>query len=527
MKNFLYHVHIFFSRVAKFFSSEKHLHNARFAKPHELESLSSNTLDGLLLGVDHFHRALRVQTTEERRELGNVLVNAPTRGGKGLLAISQILTWPHSIIINDIKGELFRLTAGHRNMFGPVYVFDPDGYGHQYDPLLGRLSNRDLISSATDLLDHTSDQEIIFAQRAIVMLTQLFLAARLEERSLLPSVQQMINLGLLGVATKLEMLSRLHTMQPNLATKFLDVDISHADFKDKFLLSCWGTLKARMELLLADPTVRCFNKPDFTGKGIITSKTPITVYLRWPERDLHALSPLIRLIWKSLIDEMMDTYDDQNGEGCYPVLLLVDEGGRSAIPSLADHATTVNGRGISLWIAIQSLSQLDAVYGRSRAQILRDNMDSQIYYRPCNQETAEYLQKCLGDKSGFAHSENSHNGVEDSRGLSEREVPLMTAQEIKQMRDEEIIGFHRGLPPFQAKRMDWRRFPLLQQRRSIPPPTLSALPALKEQLPDPAQHTPSPVVSWRPEPGLLLWESPSPMANGLRKNTPGGGEGWA
>jgi type IV secretion system protein VirD4 len=360
--------------------------------------------------MDRFHRALRVQTTQKRRELGNVLVDAPTRGGKGLLGISQILTWPHSIIINDIKGDLFKQTAGYRNRLGPLYVFDPDGYGNQYDPLLNRLSNRDLISSATDLLDHVSDQEIIFTQRAIVMLTQLFLAARLERRSLLPFVQEMIGLGLIGVSEKLEMLSRLHNMQPNLATKFLDVDIDNADFKDKFLLSCWGTLKPRMELLLADPTVRCFNKPDFTGKGIITSKTPITVYLRWPERDLHALSPIIRLVWKSLIDEMMDTYDNQNGEDCHPVLLLVDEAGRTAIPSLADHATTVNGRGISLWVAIQSLSQLDAVYGRSRAQILRDNMESQIYYRPCNQETADYLQKCLGNKSGFAHSDHDRSG---------------------------------------------------------------------------------------------------------------------
>ena len=29
----------------------------------------------------------------------------------------------------------------------------------------------------------------------------------------------------------------------------------------------------------------------------------------------------------------------------------------------------------------------------------------------------------------------------------------MTAQAIKQMRDEDIIGFHRRMPPFRAKRM--------------------------------------------------------------------------
>ncbi len=92
------------------------------------------------------------------------------------------------------------------------------------------------------------------------------------------------------------------------------------------------------------------------------SDTPVSVYLRWPERDLLALSPLVRLLWGSLIDELITTYDRLEGKHCHPVLLLIDEAGRTAIPSLADHATTVVGRGVSLWIAIQSLSQLEAVF---------------------------------------------------------------------------------------------------------------------------------------------------------------------
>src|SRR5207244_4986792 len=133
------------------------------------------------------------------------------------------------------------------------------------------------------------------------------------------------------------------------------------------------------------------------------SETPVSVYLRWPERDLLALSPLVRLVWGSLIDELITTYDASQGSTCHSVLLLIDEAGRTAIPSLADHATTVVGRGISLCISMQSLSQLDAVYGKTRATVLRDNMESQIYYRPSNQETADYLEHCLGRKSAYAH----------------------------------------------------------------------------------------------------------------------------
>jgi type IV secretory pathway TraG/TraD family ATPase VirD4 len=101
------------------------------------------------------------------------------------------------------------------------------------------------------------------------------------------------------------------------------------------------------------------------------------------------------------------------------------------------------------------------VYGRARAQVLRDNVENQLYYRPANQETAEYLERCLGRKSGFATSHSTHDGVETGEGHSEQGVPLLTAQEIKQLGDEDVIGFHRRLPPFQAKRMDWRRFSAL------------------------------------------------------------------
>jgi type IV secretory pathway TraG/TraD family ATPase VirD4 len=65
----------------------------------------------------------------------------------------------------------------------------------------------------------------------------------------------------------------------------------------------------------------------------------------------------------------------------------------------------------------------------------------------------------------------------------EQGIPLMTAQEIKQMADEDIIGFHRQLPPFLETRMDWRHFPALRERQAMPPPELSVLPALAETLP--------------------------------------------
>ncbi len=59
----------------------------------------------------------------------------------------------------------------------------------------------------------------------------------------------------------------------------------------------------------------------------------------------------------------------------------------------------------------------------------------------------------------------------------------MTAQEIKQLPDEQLSWFHRLVPPFLETRMEWRHFPLLKERQVMPPPTHSVLPELAETLP--------------------------------------------
>src|SRR5437660_3763537 len=87
--------------------------------------------------------------TQNRREIGNTLIVGPTRSGKGLLATSQLLSWKHSVVVNDIKGELFTQTAGYRASLGTVYVIDPTGVGHCYDPLQSKHTEDELISAAS------------------------------------------------------------------------------------------------------------------------------------------------------------------------------------------------------------------------------------------------------------------------------------------------------------------------------------------------------------------------------------------
>src|SRR5260370_11964996 len=125
-----------------FWGFDRRLHRSRFAAYAEKASITASNPPpvSLLIGANRLKQFYLVQPTQERRELGNMLVVAPTRGGKGLLAVSQILTWGGSIVINDLKGDLFSQTAGYRATLGKVFVIDPRGIGHRYDPLQGKLT---------------------------------------------------------------------------------------------------------------------------------------------------------------------------------------------------------------------------------------------------------------------------------------------------------------------------------------------------------------------------------------------------
>ena len=456
------------------------LHQARFARTHELWPLCSASFvpDRVLLGTKRlflFGRPLlTVRKTKQRPELGNLLIVGPTRSGKGLLAVSQLLTWHHSVIVNDTKGDLFTQTAGFRSLFGPVYVLDPTGVGHRYDPLTGKDTEDAFYSSAAQLLFQADEREPIFTQRATVMLACIFAAAKREGAAALPYARKLLRAGLTACV------EQLHAVDPELATIFLDVSRATPNLTDRFLLSAWGTLTARMRPLLTETVVRSLAQSDFTPEEIITSNRPVTVYIRWKEQDLLALSPLVRLLWGSLINELVATYDRRAGNGCQPVLLLIDEAGRTAIPSLADQATTVAGRGLTMWLAVQSLSQLEVVYGKARAQVLRDNMESQLYYRPTDIATARYVEERCGRQSAYAHTTTEQYGGHTSQGRSEQAIPLLSAQDFLRYKDHEVIGFHRSLPPFKLERMDWRQHSILQKRRTIPAPELPTLAPLAD-----------------------------------------------
>ena len=89
----------------------------------------------------------------------HVLCFAPTRSGKGVgLVVPTLLSWTGSVIVHDIKGENWTLTAGWQAQFSYCLLFDPTNpRSAAYNPLLevrrGEWEVRDVQNIADVLVD--------------------------------------------------------------------------------------------------------------------------------------------------------------------------------------------------------------------------------------------------------------------------------------------------------------------------------------------------------------------------------------
>ena len=485
MKHILTSVNILLSRLASLGGERGQLHHARFGLPHELAPLTGHNLDGqhLLLGRSPLGGIYRVAPTKKRPELGHLLVVAPPRSGKSMLAASQILTWPGSLIIVDIKGELYEYTAGFRATLGPVYVLDPRGLGNRYDPLGAITEEDELYEAAQALLHDPREGDGRSFTEWGILLEVLKWQACLElnrktgsRHSFLPFSRALSKLGINPAA------AAINAISPALAQELLDGEYEEEfDYRDnKFFANSWQGSRARMYPLQTENVVRCFNGSDFTGKDVIAGDKPATVYLRIPERMLKAKAPLIRLVLESLTSEMFDTYDEQQGQGCRPVLMILDEAGTIGFQKLPEYAATAAGRGISLWLALQDLSQLDNLYKAHNARTIRNSMGAKVFYQQDDPETAKHISETLGYRSGYSHSETLRDGEVASQGRSETAVPVFTSREAMEQELDDVLFTYKNLKPGRGKRIEPWRYPLLEKRRAMSPPPVRELPPVPD-----------------------------------------------
>ena len=108
--------------------------SARWATDEEIKHAGLTQAAGVFLG--RMLGRLRYYL----RHLGpeHIIAFAPTRTGKGIsMVIPTLLSWLSSVVIHDIKGENWKLTAGWRSLFSHCLLFNPtDPASAAYNPLL-------------------------------------------------------------------------------------------------------------------------------------------------------------------------------------------------------------------------------------------------------------------------------------------------------------------------------------------------------------------------------------------------------
>jgi len=492
------------SRLAAMFGKQKHLYTDRFATDPEVKNLVHKRTNGLVLGVDRFGRLLTVEATKQRPHLGHLAVFGPTGAGKTTREEEQIRQWKGPIIVNDPKFQLSQSTAEFRRKSGKVYFFSPsEGTGDSYDPFDGIESERKIYSLAKHLLYVPNEKEPAFTERATKMLTQLILTAILARKMgrtdlrPLPYVAWLLSLGGLNDVARV-----VNDVSPALAQKLLSAPYNpEKDYEQNaYRISSWDSLDARLYPLLTKEVIRCFNGSDIKMKDVLFSKKPVTIYLRWHESDLLALSGLIKFVWEAMINELILAYDlAPDPTESQELLLAIEEAGRTGIPDLPDHVSTLRSRKISISVVFQDHSQGYALYGRDKAENMFNNFRYQIYFRQDDLRTAQFLETRCGSKSGFAHSKTEHEqGV--SKGESEQKIAVITAQYIMyDMPDDEILGFW-GKRPFLAKRIPIRNESIERTNKPAEAPIVHLLPSVSS-FPESAKA--ESLSLWRTDPALL------------------------
>lgn len=347
---------------------------------------------------------------------------APTRSGKGVgLVIPTLLTWEQSVVIHDMKGELWALTAGkrQRDLNNVVLKFDPAAAygGCSFNPLeeirlntpyeVGDVQNLVTIIVDPDgkgLMDHWAKTAHAFLTGVVLFLlhqthasTDGDASASLADIALALSDPQ-LPIDNLYEAMIENKLGSLET-QKTIAAAGRDMLNRPAQERGSVLSSAMSHLS-----LYRDPLVaRNIKKSSFRIKHLMNHDKPVSLYLVVRPADKDRLKPLMRLILNQIIrvqarDEIKVV--DGIGKKSYKhrLLLMLDE-----FPSFGrlevfqEALAFLAGYGIKAYLIMQDITQLHEAYGKYES--ILSNCHVTVAYAPNNMDTATWLSSMLGTQT--------------------------------------------------------------------------------------------------------------------------------
>ena len=156
------------------------------------------------------------------------------------------------------------------------------------------------------------------------------------------------------------------------------------------------------------------------------------------KKNRHGLAVLLLVqLYKALVEKATRNYERGRTKdmkllrNCY---FLMDEFGN--LPRFTNFETYIpisRGRGIFFAPVIQSLVQLDNVYGKEAAKIIRDNCNIRIFMGTTDEETRNVISESCGKHKTRQVSYNEEKGM--SVSTSAQSVPLIYPSELSRLND--------------------------------------------------------------------------------------------
>jgi type IV secretion system protein VirD4 len=429
---------------------EKTFGDAHFAGPIEMVKSGLLAKEGIILGKK-YGATLRMPGFE------SVLVVGPTGAGKTRsIAIPNLMTWHGSGVYNDLKGELWRLTAEFRtkHLGQDCYLFAPasgDIQAHKYNPFFyvsidPRYQIRDLQLIAEILIPNervdggfwTASSRDMFIMLALYLFGQ-------DELPTLAAVHDLSKREDFGewLAFEVEKGDIQNEVFYQNANSLLGAD---AERTQKNIIK---DFHSRMTLFV-DPLVReATSENDFDLSRL--RKDKMNVYIHIPEGDQKRLQQILTLFWAQLTDIMTRKEPDLKEEPI-PVLALMDEFGSMAkIPKLQAAMSFMRSYRIRCIVMVQYLGQIYSVYGRYDSKAFL-NAKAKVVFALNDLDDAKYFSALTGNKTVRVVSKTVGSGQaissgHFSRNHTERGVPLLQPSEVGNLSSNKLLLMREGKSP--------------------------------------------------------------------------------
>lgn len=342
-------------------------------------------------------------------------------GGSGLgktscLAIPSIRAWQGPVFAIDIKGELSELSKVDRTNLQIFNPSDPNalGYDPYYfvdaDPSHKTQRIKRIVYSLIKRPNDKADPFWVTSARNLLLGEMLFFYdlnySFIETMHIIQSTPQQ------------EIVNAVFKSDNDKAVIYIN------EFK-KAMDGGSQTVDGIIMQLMTD--IKIFATDDdviaaFSRERIITPdalESGGDVFIQVPESNLEIWAPMLNLI----TSQFLTAFESREPRG-YPILMLLDEFPRlGVVHGIASALATLRSRRITITLLLQSISQLDYLYGSDQRKTIMDNLRYTAILGVTEQSTQEYFSLAVGtyDRLIPGQSQSSRGlmpGGADSFGMS-------------------------------------------------------------------------------------------------------------